>query len=406
MIFMFNTHHVHKHSFLSFLPSYLARQAKSEVKELFLNSAILDLAVAMILFFEPIYLFQQGQKRGFTAWEAILGILFFYLAVYFLYFWLMPFGGKFTKRYGFEHSIYLASPLLILFYLCLTLVDRSLYFLVPAAFFYALQKTFYWPGYHCDFADHGKDAEQGREVSNITVIISFVFILGPLIGGTIMHFLGFWALFVIVSILIIISNLPLLLTPERFTPGGFSYFSAFKRLVKRENFRSLLAYLGFGEELVALVLWPIFMIILLNTTLSAGAFVALSTLITAVIVLYIGRVSDKRPKRQVLRFTSIFYAMSWFFRILVYTPIGVLLFDTFGRVGKNSLSVPLIAFTYKRARERGVVENVIFFEMSLVLGKILMMILAILIILFIPMHLFWIAIFILAGLFTLLYTLL
>jgi MFS family permease len=393
-----DANYIHKHSFLGFLPGYLARQAKSEVKELFLNSAILDLAVAMILFFEPIYLYQQGLS---LEW-----IVLFYLGVYVVYFFIMPLGGKFAKRYGFEHGILLGSPFLILFYLSLVLAAQSFYFLIPAILFYALQKTFYWPGYHADFAHYGQDFEQGREVSNITVIISAVFVLGPLIGGAIMYFFNFTVLFIIVSLLIVLSNLPLILTPEKFKPSTFSYKGAYKRLFRLANRRRFLAYLGFGEEFIVLALWPIFMIIILKNTFSAGAVVALATLATSLTILYIGRFTDKHNKRSLLRFTTVIYSLVWFLRILVRAPLGVFLVDTFSRIGKSSLSVPLTSITYTEARERGVVKNVVFFEMSLVVGKILAMLAVLLIIAFVPANLLWPAIFVLAGLFALLYGLL
>ncbi|MFH1713469.1 MAG: MFS transporter [Candidatus Jacksonbacteria bacterium] len=395
---MSNGHNLHDHSFLGFLPGVLARQAKSQIKELFVSSAILDLAVAMILFFEPIYLYNQGL--------SLRGIMLFYLGVYLVYFFIMPLGGKFIKRHGFEHSILLGSFLLILYYLNLALVAKSFYFLIPAAVFYALQKTFYWPGYHADFARYGQDGEQGREVSNITVIISLVFILGPLIGGAVMYFFGFTVLFIMVSLLIILSNIPLILTPERFEPSSFSYKGAYSRLFKSENRRRFFAYLGFGEELIALALWPIFMFAVLRNTLSTGAVIALATLITAIVVLYIGKLADQRNKRSLLRFTTIIYSIGWFIRILSRAPLGIFLLDTFSRIGKNSLSVPLTAITYNHARERGVVKNVVFFEMALVVGKVLSIIAVLLILTLVPLNLQWPAIFVLAGLFSLLYSLL
>lgn len=389
---------LHEYSFLGFLPGVLARQAKSQIKELFASSAILDLAVAMILFFEPIYLYNQGL--------SLRGVMLFYLGVYLVYFFIMPLGGKFVKRHGFEHSILIGSFLLILYYLNLALAAKSFYFLIPAAAFYALQKTFYWPGYHADFACYGQDREQGREISNITVIISLVFILGPLIGGAVMYFFGFTVLFIIVSLLIILSNIPLVLTPERFEPSGFSYRGAFRRLFKSENRRRFFAYLGFGEELIALALWPIFMFVILRNTLSTGAVIALATLITAIIVLYIGKIADQRSKRSLLRFTTVIYGIGWFIRILARAPLGVFLLDTFSRIGKDSLSVPLTAITYNYARERGIVKNIVFFEMALIVGKILSIMAVLLILTLVPLDFQWPAIFVLAGLFSLLYSLL
>jgi MFS family permease len=391
-----DAHTIHKHTFLGIVPSYFARKAKSQVRELYMSSAIMDLAQAMILFFEPIYLYQLGLP--------LTHIMVFYLCVYVLYFFLMPLGAKFAKYVGFEHSIFLATPFFILYYLFLSFGARSLYFLFPAVFMFALQKTFYWPGFHADFASYGQDVEQGREISTRMVILSVVFFVGPFIGGTVMHFFGFTTLFILVTFLIILSNVPLLLTPEKFQPSSFSYRDAYKRLFKKENRRNFFAYLGFGEELILLTLWPIFMFIILKTAFSTGIVLAGSTLVTTCIVLYIGKLTDKRPRTSILRYTTVVYSLGWILRLLASTPLGVFIVHTVSHTSKTSLQVPLTAITYHNARVRGVVKNVVFFEMSLVVGKIISILLVLGILLFIDTSYHWPAIFMLASAFTLLYS--
>lgn len=383
------------HTFLGTLPSLFAREVSQEVKELYLNSAILDLAVAMVLFFEPIYLYGLG--------ISLRGIILFYLGIYLLYFFLLPLGGKFVKRSGVVASIFLGSPFLILYYLFLALSAHSLYFLIPAIFSFALQKTFYWPGYHTDFAQYGKEMEQGREVSNSTSILLLVYIFGPLLGGVIMHFFNFTVLFTVVSLLIILSNFPLLLVIPRSKREFFSYRACYRRLVERKNIRRLIAYIGFGEELIVLVLWPIFVFIVVRDTLKVGLLVAFSTLLTALVVLYVGKLTDYKRKDSVLRFITSMYVISWVIRIFVKTQLGVFAVDTFSRIGKSSLSIPLTAITYQYARKRDVVEQVIFFEMSLIVGKILAMVgILVLLSLFSGEYL-WGSFFILAAVFSILY---
>lgn len=389
---------MHSHTFLGMLPSYFANQTAPQVRELYLNSALLDLAVAMVLFFEPIYLYQKG--------ISLIGIVLFYLGVYVAYLFLIPLGGKFVKRRGVVHSIFLGSPFLIAYYGMLLFVGSSWLALIPAALFYALQKTFYWPGFHADFAEYGHDEEQGREISSISVILLFVYVAGPMIGGAILYFFNFTVLFFVVSFLVIISNFPFLLTSTRFTPGKFSYGDAFKRIFSRKRRRRAIAYLGFGEELILLVMWPIFIFTIVKSTIGAGALVAVSTLITAFVILYIGKLTDCRKKQGVLRFTSVMYAASWILRIFLQFPLGALFVDTFSRIGKNSLSIPLTAITYHNARRGDVVERMIFFEMCLIVGKIIALILLLLLLSFVSNSILWTMIFVLAALFSLLYSVL
>src|SRR3989338_8767751 len=389
---------IHKHSFLGHLPSYFAQQSTPRVRELYVNSAILDFAVSMILFFEPIHLYRQG--------FSLFSIALFYFGVYFLYFFLLPLGGKFIKRYGIVQSIFLGSPFLILYYLCFALLSISIYFIYPAIIFFALQKMFYWPGFHADMVEHGVEVEQGREVGSITAIILFVYIAGPLVGGTLLYFFGFTALFITVAVFIMLSNFPLLLTPERVNRDHFSYRGALSRIVGRTNRRAFISYLGFGEELILLAFWPIFIFIIVQNTFSAGVIVSLSTLATAATVLYVGTMTDKKSKEGILRLTSIIYACVWFIRIFVQSAFGVFLVDSLSRIGKNALSVPQMAITYVNARKKDFLETVIFFEMSLVVGKLIALLAVMAIIVFFPPFSLWHMLFLLAGIFSLLYSVL
>lgn len=396
--FLHESPQLHKHTFLGTLPSYFARQARPQVRELYLNSAILDFAVAMILFFEPIYLYTIG--------FSLRGITLFYIGVYVLYFIFMPLGGKFIKRYGIVSSIFLGSPFLILYYLSLVLIVYSPLFLVPAMFCFALQKSFYWPGFHTDFVEYGEEVEQGREVSNVLLIILGAFVLGPLVGGIVMHYFGFVALFIVVAVLIVLSNFPLLLTPPRVKPEKFSYRKTYARLFSKQNQPRFIAYLGFGEEWVLWTLWPIFMFIVLGSNnFSTGLVVAGSTLVTAVVVLYIGKLSDRRSRDTILRFTTVVYAIAWVVRVFVRAPLGLFAAATFGRIGKSALSVPLTVITYHNARQSDdPVEGVILFELALVIGKLMAMGGFLVILAYVPPEFLWQAVFILAALFTLFYS--
>lgn len=373
----------------SFFPKVLPRQ----VTELYLSVAIMDLAMAMVMIFEPIYLYTLG--------FSLKQILLFYLSVYLFYFFIMPLGAKFARHFGYEHSIYLSTPFLIFYYLTLLALSYNSSFIYLAIPFLACQKTFYWPGYHADFARFSTQEERGREISNLMVISSLVYVLGPFLGGLIITLVGFKAIFILVSILILVSNLPLLTSPEVFTPVSFSYKKAYKRLIRSGNRRKLLAYIGSGEELIVLVVWPIFIYLIIKNYFSIGSIIALTTLITILVTLYVGKITDKKRKHPILRYGTIFSSLAWFLRLLVSGTWGVFLVDSLSRISKNVIHVPLMAITYERARASSVMKTIVFFQMSLVVGKILASVLVILLLIIFPGS--FAPAFIAAGLFTLLY---
>src|SRR3989338_1091614 len=88
----------------STFPSHVPR----ELKELYVTMTMLNFALAAGMLFEPIYLYT-------TVGLSLSQIMLYFLAVYALYFFLMPLGGRFVKRHGFEKGIIIGSLFLILY---------------------------------------------------------------------------------------------------------------------------------------------------------------------------------------------------------------------------------------------------------------------------------------------------
>lgn len=385
----------------SIFASFFAQRLTNEVKELYSSTLILDLAVAAIFIFEPVFLFLFfSRSHDFNT--ALKFVFIFYLAIYFFYLWLMPLGAKFAKRFGCERSIAVGTIFIVAFYLSLYTIEFSAYLIFLPVAFDVLCKVFYWPAYHGNFTRFSVEKERGREVSNLTVLISVVGILGPLLGGLILKFFDFNVLFIVVAILILVSNIPMLITKEKFAPANFSYFACYPRLFKKENRREFFAYLGFGEELVVLLIWPIFIYLVVGDFLNLGLISSASVFLTTVVFLYIGRLADKKDRRTVARFGAIFYFFSWLLRLLARTTLGVFLVDAYSRLSEQTVKIPLTAKLYSEAQASAdPMKKIVFFEMTLVIGKIIAILLALLLLqIFSPG---WNAIFILSGLMSLFY---
>lgn len=391
-----------KNGFRNILASFFAHKLTQQVKELYSSTLILNFAISAVTIFEPVFIYLLFiDKYGLT--KTLQLVMFFYLGVYVLYFFIVPLGAKFARRFGFEHSIAISTVFTSLFYLSLFASSYNIYLIFVAIVFYAVWKMFYWPAYHSDFAYFSADGEQGRQISNLLVLESVVYIIGPLIGGLILEFSNFNVLFVLVSILMILSNIPMLITRERFEPADFSYFRAYRRLFRRENFKKMIALLGFGEELIVLTIWPIFIYVVIKDFLGLGMMTSASIFLTTIIFLYIGKMTDKGGGKWLLKFGVILYFFGWLLRLVTRNVLGVFLVDAYSRISKQSIAIPMTAITYKKAHDTSIMKTILFFEMALVLGKIVAIVLAIVLLQFFTPG--WNVLFIMASLMTLLYLL-
>jgi len=319
--------------------------------------------LALIFIFEPIYLYRLGY--------SLQQIMMFWVIVYAVYIFILPLGGKVAERFGYEHTIFYGTFFWILLYLCMYLIQYWPIFFFITPIVWAIQKSLYWPAYHANFAKYSCNQEEGREISFLTILTSASYVVGPIFGGFILYFWGFSVLFIVVAILLLVSNVPMLLTKEKFKPVPVDYQYSFKRMFAKENRKQFLAYMGFGEEILVVVVWPIFISIFITSYLSIGWLVGVATLITALVTLFIGKWADRINKREILKIGVSFYSLSWVLRLIIAGPWSIFFTDTLSRASKNTINVPLQAITYENAKNYTIMNTVLMFEMSLAIGKLI-----------------------------------
>jgi len=199
----------------------------------------------------------------------------------------------------------------------------------------------------------------------------------------------------------LVSNIPMLLTKEEVISSHFDYWKTYELLFDRSKRRQLVAYLGFGEELLAMTIWPIFIYLVVRDFLGLGLLTAGAVFVTTVVFLLIGKLSDQNDRRVVSHYGTVFYFISWLIRLITRGVFGVFVVDSYSRIAKQSLLIPMTAKLYEDAQDRSVMREVVFFEMSLVLGKLLALVVALVILEFFMPG--WNAMFVLGALMTLLY---
>ncbi len=350
--------------FRTLLPHYFSKHPSHELKELYFSVGIMDFATSAVALFEPIYLWTRGYSFAHIA--------AFYGAVYLIYIVLLPLGGRIAARFGFEHSILTSQFAFIAYYIALFALPQFSWLIYVAPFLYAIQKSLYWPAYHADFTIFSAREQRGQEISGVLSVSAVATILGPIFGGIVLNFLGFGPLFLIVAALFLMSTRPLLKLKEIHDLAPFTYSKYWKLLWKPSHRRSAVAYFGYAEELVALVFWPIFLFLTVPEYSELGLLIGAATFGTMLLVLAIGKLTDRAPQSGVLSFGSIAMSVIWIIRTAVtLTPFRLFLLDTVGRTGKNTVTVPLMSMTYEHGIREDPLAIAVYFEQSLAIGKML-----------------------------------
>lgn len=374
------------------IPHYFHSSLRRQMGELYASTAIADLALAVVLLFEPIFLFAVLKF-------SIQEVLWFFAAVYGAYTLLLIVSPKVVARIGYKRAILLSMPFQIAYWVLLfgSQEYRILVYFAPLAF--ALEKSLFWPGFHSLISTFARKDQRGREFSALYAIVHVVQIVGPLVGGILSEQLGVRMTFVLASFIYCLSAIPLFWKKELFVAQQYRFrdtVSLYKQYPKK-----FLGYVGFGEELLVLTIWPIFIYLAVADYQEAGAVVTIATLVSSAIALYIGKISDIYSKQLLIKVGAIFSFLVWIFRFTAKSFWGAFGIDTLSRTSKDVVFVPLSALTYERAADTKVLPYVIFFEQSLAIGKFLAAILGVLV--FTISGGSFIALFFLAALFSLLY---
>ncbi len=332
-----------------------------QLKELYAFNILFAFAAALIIIFEPVFFYRQG--------IALPLIALYYAVHYFLYVLLMPLGAAFAARFGLEKSLTASVPLFVVYFLFLSLMPLAPWLFYLAWIILTLFKIFYWPAYHAKISQFVDQTNRGTEISWFYAIERGVGVSGPILGGLIILFFGFPTLFVIAAGVSLLSVIPLLKTKEKFTPITLSYSAPWRIIASRRYRTTMIGKLGWGEDLIELVFWPIFILMIVGSESLLGIIGTVSSLAMTVFGFFVGEMSDRYARRRVLRLHIPFMIIGYLLRPLSLGLTRVMLTDILAKTAFIGIRVPQWSKEYQNGKEFGGLKYVTAGEMVLAISK-------------------------------------
>ena len=337
--------------------------AQKELSEIYIAVIIRSLAISMIGLFIPIYMYVD---LGYSISKIALFFIYYTMA----FALLTVFVAKFSARYGFKHSMLISSFLTIiylalLYYLKVGLVHYSIVGIV-----FGVSIAFYWLAFHLELARSTKSSTRGKSISNWFFLASIFSIAGPILGAFILVKFGFAVLFVISSVLLVFSAIPLFFSGEVYESSKFS----FRYLLKKEHFQDALAEIGYGTTIMAdYLFWPILIFILLGSYISLGWIYTAGLLVVSLVTLYIGKLTKSKNAKNLVKIGASFNSVLFIVRIFFRTLMQIGFLHIISRVIIHLLEIPLHAIAYKKANlsRKSRVEYLVIREISICIGRLL-----------------------------------
>ena len=333
-----------------------------ELSEMYVSVALRDLALSMSGIFIPLYLLVD---LNYSLSKVLLFFLFFGIAILLS----VIMAARFASRYGVKHGILMSAFILIAYIISLaTLPEHNLYF-IPAILS-GVSTSFYWINFHVDFARFSDKKNRSRQVGVWFMTAYLSILIGPILGSIIITYLGFVTLFVIVSLVLLLSAVPLFLSSEIYEPVKFSY----KDILDKSHLKETYLFITYGMRMmVSGVVFPLFIFLFLTKYISLGIIASLTSLGSIAIGYFVGKMSkDEKKEILMFRYGSLFHSLGLFFMLFVKTFVQIAVVNVYLAMSFIFVDIPHHSILYSRARKKeSLMGYIVFREICLSIGRIL-----------------------------------
>ncbi len=191
---------------------------------------------------------------------------------------------------------------------------------------FALYVSFYWMVRHWFFSVNADHLKIGKQISWLAIINLIVNFIGPIAGGALSYWVSFNAAFLLGSVGLLCSLIPILLFHAPPHTEHYS-FKGIRQILQKPELKAIRgAYLweGFSHYFYSAP-WVLAFGIFLGNVKDLGVLVGFSTLVAAILTWFTGHFFDLKKRVPLLNLTtrlkvmgSLLYASIYFFPVTAY----------------------------------------------------------------------------------------
>lgn len=344
----------------SFEDLHKLSKLRGNMQDLYSNLLLRTFAYSIISVFVPIYLFHVGMSFEYVF--LFFAALFFAVAIF------TPIAIVVAERIGLKNTLVVSLPFSILFFLMIYKMGcGEFYPMYIIAIVGGIGEAFYFSALNVDFALNSKTDHRGYNIAGLDSFFKSSALFGPVFGAWVIVSYGFELVLGFVMLLLMLSVIPAL----QVNVYRDSFVFSFKRVFLWENVRYLFAFFSYGVVSAAeWFLWPVFVFFVLHDVMLVALAVALVGLGTALFAGLFQRVSSSYSVSAFLKVGAIVYALSWVLRANSFNALDIYTLSFLAGLVIVIVNIPFFTDTIERAKEKGVVEFIVFREIAVCLGRV------------------------------------
>jgi hypothetical protein len=250
-------------------------------------------------------------------------------------------------KLGLKKTLALRPISLIFFFIWLYSLNNFPNTLNYLAIYNGLTSAFYWVAFHCFFAVKTNDSNSLERVGVLFSLPKVLTVFSPILGGFIITYLGFNPLFFLVSILLLLSLIPLIKMKDFELDLDFDLKNLF-------NSSFVKYFFGFIAEgvyyAVFIILFPFFVYLYLGKMLDVGFlsfFMSLAGIIAPLVI-------SKACEHKTSKFIKIFSLIEGLFFLLVLfvkTSLSAFLLSFVVGIFANFWLLPFYSRLYRHSKQ-------------------------------------------------------
>ncbi|MBI2593288.1 MFS transporter [Candidatus Daviesbacteria bacterium] len=355
-----------------FYHSLLHNRQFRYLESFYTHSLIRLFAVAIFQIFNGIYIYQTLLGFGLTFFQSIATSALIFSLMFLIQALSVAPSLWVIKRKGLRFSVFWGNIFLILFYVFLLLAQLDPIVFIVAAIFAGIQLGLYWTAYHIYFVELTDDDKQGKELSLNSSLGAIVSIGAPALGGLIISFFGYPAVFLVISFLMGLAIIPLKNLPKQDDKVPFDILETISLLSPKKEIKSLLAYSGMGiSQITTQIFWPIFVLPIMAGVAGIGLLGSVIALFGSVSAISVGFLSDKFGAKKVLNILSPLDSIIGLSRLYVFNPLQVYGISMISSAMSEGQFITIDSLTYQRGRHTNIVAIIVQREVGLAVGRFL-----------------------------------
>lgn len=341
------------------MPSSLARlpflphHRVSGITALFVSSTLHSFALSLAGIFVPLYILQLTGRLDTV-------FLFFALRSTAVVLSAVP-SSHLVSRLGFRRSSMTGTFLYLLMIFLLILGTQQEAYLWLAAIASGVAVPAYWLPYHLIFAEDGRSEHFGREVSLLNILSRVSTAAGPLIGGLLILFFGFSALYLATFIILFFSVIPLSLMEHHPIHQAPSLRQLKEYLFSRVGRVWAVNFcLPQVETLILDVVWPVFVFLSVSSYETTGGIASATLLISLLVLVVSSQIVDRADKRKLMAVGGFLSSASWLFLVFAKSAGQIFLSSTLLKGVRNFFYIPFETVFYSKVAEEKLNHSLTF----------------------------------------------